>query len=67
MSAIRVTFILASVFLWIGFFLSPGGIASIHWLAYLPAIMLPVAGIIGFCPSTWMLGKIGFKPSSLKS
>ncbi|VAW79999.1 hypothetical protein MNBD_GAMMA12-2708 [hydrothermal vent metagenome] len=65
MSAIRVTFILASVFLWIGFYLS--GFTNIHWIAYLPAIMMPVAGIIGFCPSTWMLGKVGFKPSSLKS
>ncbi|VAW90714.1 hypothetical protein MNBD_GAMMA21-1794 [hydrothermal vent metagenome] len=62
MSAVRATMILASVMLWISFWLSDW---NIHWLAYIPAAMLLVAGIVGFCPSTWLMGKIGFKPSKL--
>lgn len=62
MSAIRATMILASAMLWLSFWLSNW---NIHWLAYIPAVMLLAAGIVGFCPSTWMLGKVGFKPSKL--
>ncbi len=64
MSAIRVTLIFASAFLWLGFYLSNW---QIHWITYIPAIMLAVAGIVGFCPSTWFFGKIGFKPTNLKN
>lgn len=64
MSAIRVTMISASLMLWISYWLSNW---QIHWLAYIPAAMLIIAGIIGFCPATWLFGKIGFKPSDLNS
>ena len=62
MSALRVTMISASAMLWLSFWLSNW---NIHWLAYVLAAMLLVAGIVGFCPATWLFGKIGFKPSSL--
>lgn len=62
MSAIRATMISASAMLWLSYWLSNW---QIHWLAYLPAAMLLIAGIIGFCPVTWLFGKIGLKPSSL--
>lgn len=62
MSAIRVTMISAAAMLWLSFWLSDWGV---HWLAYVPASMLLIAGIIGFCPATWLFGKMGFKPSSL--
>lgn len=64
MSAIRATMISASTMLWLSYWLSNW---QIHWLAYVPAVMLLIAGIIGFCPATWFFAKIGFKPSDLKS
>jgi len=64
MSAIRATMISASAMLWLSYWLSDW---NIHWLAYFPAAMLVIAGIIGFCPATWFFGKVGFKPSSLNS
>ncbi len=63
MSAIRATMLSASAMLWLSFWLSNW---NVHWLAYLPAAMLAAAGIIGFCPATWLYGKIGLKPSTLK-
>lgn len=64
MSALRATLILISALLWLSFWLSSW---NIHWLAYLPAAMLLIAGFVGFCPATWLLGKVGFKPSNLKA
>ena len=62
MSALRATMISASLMLWVSFWLSSW---NIHWLAYVPATMLLVAGIVGFCPATWLFSKVGFKPSAL--
>ena len=62
MSAIRATMLVASIMLWISYWLSDW---NVHWLAYLPAAMLAVAGIVGFCPSTWLFGKMGLKNSKL--
>ncbi|VAW58846.1 hypothetical protein MNBD_GAMMA11-613 [hydrothermal vent metagenome] len=62
MSSLRITLIAAASMLWVSFWLSNW---AVHWLAYVPASMLMIAGIVGFCPATWLFGKIGFKPSSL--
>lgn len=53
---IRSVFILLSVLIWLGIYLT--GFGNIHWLLYLPAAITAFAGITGICPGAIIAGKI---------
>ncbi len=46
--ALRMQFIIIGILLWVGIWLT--GFNTVHWFLYLPATLLPLAGIIGICP-----------------
>lgn len=52
----RVWFITFGVILWLGIYLT--GFSVTHWLLYIPAIMLVVAGVLGICPSMILVSKL---------
>ena len=58
--ALRMTFILIGMFIFLGIWLTGWNVA--HWLLYLPAIFLIFAGVTGICPSL-IINKILFKES----
>ena len=58
--ALRMTFILIGMFIFLGIWLS--GLNVAHWVLFLPAIFLIFAGITGICPSLIINKKI-FKES----
>lgn len=63
MTAIRVLLIMVAAVTLLGIWLT--GFHNVHWVLYLPVIMLGFAGISGFCPGIWLLKKIGFKGPAL--
>jgi len=63
MSAIRMLFIVMSLVIFAGIWLS--GYQTVHWLLYIPAIALAFAGITGICPGFMMFKKLGFRGDRL--
>ena len=59
MSAIRMLFIFMAVFIGAGIWLT--GYQNVHWLLYIPPVVLLFAGITGICPGYTIFRKIGFK------
>ena len=59
MSAQRMLFIFMACFIYAGIYLS--GHSNVHWLLYLPVVMLLFAGITGVCPGMILFKKMGFK------
>ena len=59
MSAIRMLFIFMGVFIIAGIWLT--GYQNVHWLLYIPPVVLLFAGITGICPGYMIFRKIGFK------
>ena len=59
MTAQRMMFFSFATVLGIGIWLS--GYDTVHWLLYIPAIILPIAGITGICPGIAIWKKLGFK------
>jgi ABC-type polysaccharide/polyol phosphate export permease len=59
MSAQRMLFLTLAIVLGIGIWLS--GWNQVHWLLYVPTVMLAFAGITGICPGLNILKKVGFK------
>ena len=59
MSAIRMLFIFMAVFIGAGIWLT--GYQNVHWLLYIPPVVLLFAGITGICPGYMIFRKIGFK------
>jgi len=58
MSAIRALFIFMAVFIAAGIWLS--GYQNVHWLLYIPPVVLLFAGITGICPGYMIFRKLGF-------
>lgn len=54
--ALRMLFIIMSAVTFLGIWLT--GFNTVHWVLYLPAIMLAFAGITGFCPGLMISKKI---------
>jgi hypothetical protein len=52
----RSVFIVMSVLMWLGIFLT--GFKNVSWVLYLPAIASAVAGISGICMGATLFGKI---------
>ena len=46
--AARVFFLIVSLTIWLGIWLTGFGIA--HWVLYIPAIFLLFAAVTGYCP-----------------
>lgn len=46
--ALRMTFLVIGIIIWIGIWLTGFGI--VHWLLYVPAVFLVFAGVTGICP-----------------
>ena len=63
MSAIRMLFIVMSLVIFAGIWLS--GFQAVHWLLYIPAIALAFAGITGICPGFMIFKKLGFSGDKL--
>lgn len=59
MSAQRMLFLTVAILLGVGIFLS--GWQQVHWLLYLPPVMLVFAGVTGICPGLIIWQKLGFK------
>jgi len=55
----RVFFLFASSFLWLGIWLT--GFSQVHWVLYLPTAAFLFAALTGICPSliisTYLFGK----------
>ena len=45
----KIWFALFGVIIWLGIFLT--GFSNVHWLLYLPAVVLIFAAVTGICPS----------------
>lgn len=58
--ALRLTFVMIGIVIFLGIWLT--GFNTVHWLLYLPAAFLTLAGITGICPSLILNKKI-FKES----
>lgn len=52
---LRLLFILMATIIWLGIWLTGFGVT--HWLLYVPATFIAVAGITGICP-TLILNKM---------
>lgn len=59
MTAMRMTQLMVSLIIFAGIWLS--GFNSVHWLLYVPAVMLAFAAVSGICPGLKVWGKLGFK------
>ena len=59
MSAQRMLFFTVAALLGAGIWLS--GWEDVHWLLYLPTVMLVFAGVTGVCPGLVLYQKMGFK------
>ncbi|HBR98137.1 MAG TPA: hypothetical protein DD979_12280 [Gammaproteobacteria bacterium] len=59
MSAQRMLFLTVAALLFSGIGLS--GWQHVHWLLYVPPVMMVVAGISGVCPGLLLYQKLGFK------
>lgn len=59
MSAQRMLFLTVAVLLGAGIWLSDW--QQVHWLLYVPTVLLIVAGITGVCPGLSFYKKLGFK------
>ncbi len=59
MTAQRMLFLTIAGLLTGGIFLS--GWDQVHWLLYVPAVMLVFAGATGICPGLLLYKKMGFK------
>ena len=54
--ALRLTFVLIGLVVFLGIWLT--GVNVVHWLLFLPAILLVFAGVTGICPSLIINKKI---------
>ena len=59
MSAIRMLFLFMAAFISLGIWLT--GINNVHWLLYIPPVVLVFAGVTGICPGYMIFRKLGFK------
>lgn len=59
MTAQRMLFFTVALLLGAGIYLSDWN--QVHWLLYLPTIMLVFAGITGICPGLLLYKKLGLK------
>lgn len=59
MSAQRMLFFTVAILLGAGIWLS--GWNQVHWLLYLPMVMLVFAGMTGICPGLIFYQKLGLK------
>lgn len=59
MNAMRMVFLTVAALLWLGIYLT--GFAVVHWLLYVPSVMLVIAAITGICPGVMIWHKFGFK------
>lgn len=58
-SALRVLFIIISLVTYLGIYLT--GHANVHWVSYLPVVILMFAGLTGICPGLKVLRALGLK------
>ena len=58
MTAYRMLFLTTSTILFVGIWLT--GFATVHWLLYVPAVFLCIAGLTGFCPGYRFWKMLGF-------
>jgi ABC-type polysaccharide/polyol phosphate export permease len=63
MTAIRMLFIVMSILIFVGIWLS--GYNTVHWILYLPAVFLAFAGITGICPGYIIFKKLGLKDTGV--
>ena len=56
--ALRMTFIMVGLVIWLGIALT--GFGVVHWLLYIPAVALVLAGASGICPNL-IVTKLIFK------
>lgn len=59
MTAQRMLFLTMALLISAGIYLS--GYQTVHWLLYVPAVMLLFAAVTGICPGLMLFKKLGFK------
>ena len=59
MTAQRMMFFTFAIVLSTGIWLT--GFDNAHWILYVPAVILPIAGLTGICPGITIWKKLGFK------
>ena len=52
----RIWFAVFGILIWLGIYLT--GFSIIHWLLYIPAVMLIFAATTGICPSQILVFKL---------
>lgn len=58
-SAQRMLFLTIVVLLCAGIWLT--GVETVHWLLYVPVVILSLAAITGFCPGMALFKQLGLK------
>ena len=59
MTAQRLVFFTAATVVLLGIGLT--GFNTVHWVSYVPLVLLSFAGVTGICPSLVVWQKLGFK------
>jgi len=52
----KVWFAFFGILIWLGIYLT--GFSNVHWLLYVPAVVLIFAAVTGICPSQLLIFKI---------
>lgn len=65
MNAMRMTFLSLAAILGLGIWLT--GTNTVHWILYLPLILLTFAGSTGICPGLIFWSMMGFKNEPLSA
>jgi len=52
----KVWFGLFGIIIWLGIYLT--GFSNVHWLLYVPAVVLIFAAVTGVCPSQLLVFKL---------
>lgn len=59
MNAMRMVFLTVAMLLSLGIYLT--GVNNVHWLLYVPTVMLAFAALTGICPGLIFWSMLGFK------
>jgi hypothetical protein len=55
-SEMKVWFALFGIIIWLGIYLT--GFSNVHWLLYIPAVLIIFAAVTGICPSQLLVFKL---------
>jgi len=59
MNALRMVYLTIAVVIFLGITLT--GFKNVHWILYIPVVMLTFASITGFCPGLVFWSRVMYK------